>query len=101
MRSNTAIASLLVTENPPKRGVRAPQLGLVPAARRTLCYRFRGGTLQEGIMLDMNSTMQLQPALFIGHRYVMAHSQNGPVYDNAGFTREASKHGAAPPKTRA
>ncbi len=100
MRSNTAISeesdSLpefidLVDSHSARslQKVRAPQLGLV-AEDRVLCYRFLNGVLQEGLLLDLNSSMQVNLAFFVGTRYVVLNSTNPCRFDASGIIRRAS-----------
>lgn len=70
------------------RGLKAPQLGIVQPA--TNCFRFLEGVLEEGLLLNVNSSMQTQPPLFIGKRYIMVDSHQPCAINEAHIVRAAS-----------
>lgn len=70
------------------RGLKAAQLGIKPRAIN--CYRFLGGVLEEGILLNANSSMQTQPPLFVGKRYVTVDPQYPCAINEACIVRTAS-----------
>lgn len=70
------------------RGLKAPQLGIVQPA--TNCFRFLEGVLEEGLLLNVNSSMQTQPPLFVGKRYVMVDAHQPCAINEAHIVRAAS-----------
>lgn len=74
------------------QGLKAPQLGINQPA--TTCFRFLEGVLEEGLLLNVNSSMQTQPPLFVGKRYVMVDAHHPCTINEAYLVRAASIHWA-------
>ena len=70
------------------QGLKAPQLGIVQSG--TNCFRFLEGVLEEGLLLNANSSIQTQPPLFIGKRYIMVDGQHPCSINEAHIVRAAS-----------
>ena len=70
------------------QGLKAPQLGINQSG--TNCFRLLEGVLAEGLLLNANSSMQTQPPLFVGKRYIMVDGQHPCSVNEAFIVRAAS-----------